>query len=298
MIKLIISAGHAITLSFMLVLLAACSSNPPHEEDNETSKSLDEILFHRAETAFYEKNYKTTLTLTEPLAAKGNARAQYTLGYLYYHGNGVEQDINQAIQWFTKASKQGNSNARQALKQIQSMTGKNKKTVEQTTEPVIDLRQPVKQTPADTVSPQYPSATRSELPMQTQIPARQQLPNQSTPGKTSTSTNRQHPVETFTPPTELESNTWINNQPANNFTIQLASSTKKTSTLYFISQLELDGVHYFNNNKDGVNRYTVIHGSFSSFGQAKRKLKRLQERGYEHAWIRMFKNIQLQKITQ
>lgn len=46
-----------------------------------------------------------------PLATSGNAFAQYRLGILYYHGQGVVEDENQAIYWWKKAASQGYAEA-------------------------------------------------------------------------------------------------------------------------------------------------------------------------------------------
>lgn len=46
-----------------------------------------------------------------PLAAAGNATAQYRLGMLYYLGQGVPEDEKQAILFWRKAAAQGSSDA-------------------------------------------------------------------------------------------------------------------------------------------------------------------------------------------
>ena len=45
-------------------------------------------------------------------AAQGDsAAAQYELGMKYYNGDGVPQDYQQAVEWFTKAAEQGEARA-------------------------------------------------------------------------------------------------------------------------------------------------------------------------------------------
>ena len=46
--------------------------------------------------------------LLVPLANSGNAFAQYRLGMLYFHGQGVGEDEKIAIYWWKKAAAQGN----------------------------------------------------------------------------------------------------------------------------------------------------------------------------------------------
>lgn len=46
-----------------------------------------------------------------PLAAKGDARAQFELGYMYERGKGVPQDYKESLSWFRKSAEQGNASA-------------------------------------------------------------------------------------------------------------------------------------------------------------------------------------------
>ncbi len=46
-----------------------------------------------------------------PLASAGNSLAQYRLGMMYYHGQGVAEDEKQAIFWWKKAAAQGYAEA-------------------------------------------------------------------------------------------------------------------------------------------------------------------------------------------
>lgn len=44
-----------------------------------------------------------------PLAAMGDARAQFELGYMYERGKGVAQNYNESLNWFRKSAAQGNA---------------------------------------------------------------------------------------------------------------------------------------------------------------------------------------------
>lgn len=46
-----------------------------------------------------------------PLAAKGDARAQFELGFMYERGKGVLQDYKESLSWFRKSAEQGNASA-------------------------------------------------------------------------------------------------------------------------------------------------------------------------------------------
>lgn len=53
-----------------------------------------------------------------PLAAKGVARAQFDLGFMYDRGLGVSQDYKEAASWYRKAAEQGNAPAQFYLGQM------------------------------------------------------------------------------------------------------------------------------------------------------------------------------------
>jgi hypothetical protein len=42
-------------------------------------------------------------------ANKGDPNARFNLGRMYFKGNGVSQDYNQAVKWYTTAAEQGNA---------------------------------------------------------------------------------------------------------------------------------------------------------------------------------------------
>ncbi len=91
-------------------LISGCSTTP--EE-----RTLDpESVMQEAHKAYAAEDYAKVFELVFPLAASGNADAQYTLGYLYFHGLGTEKSEAQAMNWIQRAAKQGHSKALQALK--------------------------------------------------------------------------------------------------------------------------------------------------------------------------------------
>lgn len=60
-------------------------------------------------------DYTTALKEWRPLAEQGNPDAQYKLGTMYRHGQGVTQDYKVAIKWFKLAADQGNVSAQSNL---------------------------------------------------------------------------------------------------------------------------------------------------------------------------------------
>lgn len=62
-----------------------------------------------AQAAEARQDYATELALLRPLAEQGNAVAQGALGVMYYKGQGVPRDYEEALRWFLKAAEQGNA---------------------------------------------------------------------------------------------------------------------------------------------------------------------------------------------
>lgn len=60
-----------------------------------------------ASDAYREKAYAKAAELWRPLAEKGDAEAQHSLGTLYAEGKGVEQNDATAFLWFQRAANQG-----------------------------------------------------------------------------------------------------------------------------------------------------------------------------------------------
>lgn len=61
--------------------------------------------------AFLDGDYETALKELEPAAEAGDAQAQYYLGVLYDHGEGVLRNYRTAAGWYEKAAAQGHRDA-------------------------------------------------------------------------------------------------------------------------------------------------------------------------------------------
>jgi TPR repeat protein len=61
--------------------------------------------------AFLDGDYATAVAELEPAAQAGDATAQYYLGVLYDHGDGVTRSYQTAAEWYEKAANQGHSDA-------------------------------------------------------------------------------------------------------------------------------------------------------------------------------------------
>ena len=74
--------------------------------------------FADAIEAYDQGDYATTFAETRPLAERGDADAQYMLGFLYERGEGVARDLTRAYAWYGLAARQGDAFAAQALAEL------------------------------------------------------------------------------------------------------------------------------------------------------------------------------------
>ena len=68
-------------------------------------------IWQRIYQALDDGDYETMIALLRPLAEKGNAEAQFRLGYRYDNGEGVAQDYAQAIYWYEQSAMQNYAGA-------------------------------------------------------------------------------------------------------------------------------------------------------------------------------------------
>ncbi|WP_354624386.1 tetratricopeptide repeat protein [Psychromonas sp. MME2] len=71
--------------------------------------------FDKAYKAIEAGNYRLAHDLWLHLAVNGDPAAQYAIGWLYESGQGVEKNLQQAIQWYTKAAEQNHVAAQYIL---------------------------------------------------------------------------------------------------------------------------------------------------------------------------------------
>ena len=97
-------AYHAI-LRHLLFILALCLIIAPSAWGD----------YQDGRTAYNRGDYATALKELRPLAEQGHAGAQYFVGYMYYKGQGVDQDGEEAVKWLRKAAEQGDVKAQLRL---------------------------------------------------------------------------------------------------------------------------------------------------------------------------------------
>jgi len=65
--------------------------------------------------AYKRGDYDTALKELRPLAEQGHASAQFTLGSMFFKGQGVPKDYQEAFRWYRLAAEQGNEAAQGKL---------------------------------------------------------------------------------------------------------------------------------------------------------------------------------------
>lgn len=61
------------------------------------------------------KNYKSAVELLKKSAKYGNNEANFELGKIYFKGEGIKRDLNEAVKYFTRASSSGHISAKYNL---------------------------------------------------------------------------------------------------------------------------------------------------------------------------------------
>jgi septal ring-binding cell division protein DamX len=320
----------------MVFLISACAGTQD-KQTQQPAKTFDMVLYSKAKSAFQSGDYKTAASLFDPLAENGNADAQYSLGYMYYHGKGVAKSLNKAMHWFTLSAQQGNQKAIAALNTIESMLNQstqdnspassNASQVQSYPAPttdkpaIVELRQPTQSrinetTPVVQTRPRQPETVTQSPPTtptginavaekiltpektktkplqpETNYPSPSTTPTDNTVAAQKSLTPEKSQIIPVRTPMEIEHRKWIMRQPSTNYTIQLASSSRKKHIVDYVRNVALDGVYFYGETMNSTTRYYVIHGSFETYSKARRKLRLLNKRGYKDAWIRDIKGI-------
>jgi uncharacterized protein len=71
--------------------------------------------FKAGRAAYDLYDNETAIRLWRPLAERGDARAQASLGFMYQNGFGVAQDFASAARWYGIAAEQGQADAQYSL---------------------------------------------------------------------------------------------------------------------------------------------------------------------------------------
>ena len=89
---------------FFAVLLVVACATVAAADSNEDAVS-----------AYNHRDFALAERLLRPLAEQGDAQSQFYLGVMYYRGQGVPQDYQEALKWYRKAAEQGDAQAQSNL---------------------------------------------------------------------------------------------------------------------------------------------------------------------------------------
>ena len=75
------------------------------------TKEQIEGYYKTGNSLYSQKVYGEAFIYWEMAAKGGHAPSMYNLGVLYCNGQGVEQDVETALDWFLNAADKGNADA-------------------------------------------------------------------------------------------------------------------------------------------------------------------------------------------
>ena len=85
--------------------------------DSEAYYLMGQMLYFGQYGALLDKSMAYRCFLAA--AKKGHVKSEYSLGYCYYYGQGVDEDEERAFAWLKRASEHGDSDARKLLGKVQ-----------------------------------------------------------------------------------------------------------------------------------------------------------------------------------
>jgi len=299
--------GPSAARAFMLVLYAVAmlwlSGCAAPEPETSTPALSDAEIFAQAQALYRKAEYQEALKLVGPLAQRGEARAQYVAGYMYFYGQGVQRNERIAYAWIGNSARQGYPPAVEAVRAIRARQEQSASAADETssapaqaalapTPPpaavlppqtdsgdVIDLRPRREEPPPPAVVlPPVPEAMLAAPvePAPTE-PPREQLPDESPMAPTAPSAAGQY-----------RDTAWVMKQGAGKYTIQLLSGTSYEDALAFMNEHDLElEVALFDFVRGGTQWYAVLYGVFPTLGQARAALQQLSpELLAKQPWIR------------
>ncbi len=245
---------------------------------------------------------QSTLPEIKRAAEAGDPDAQYALGYLYYYGRGVPQDIKLAKQWIKKAANQGQQQAVQAEKillgtvpsiqpKVNPILQPNGESPDKPHAPVPG-RQEMKKAPVvvhDQKAVSNIVETEKPVLQQKTISSAKNVANPVAPVKvanpqsTTKNASKAPPAKeikvTPTPTTQKSTSAqkFKDTKGKSYFTIQLLSSSSKQDVMRFIAKSQLKQASYYETYRNGQKWYVVVHGKYPSRQAASAAIKKLPE---------------------
>ncbi len=100
------------TLAVAVTVLAGCAGS---------GDSGDHARFEQGREAYLAGDYGEAFERLIVEAEAGNPEAQYTIGYMYFEGQGVSRDESRGLEWIRRAADNGSRHAVSALGELAGM---------------------------------------------------------------------------------------------------------------------------------------------------------------------------------
>ena len=100
------------TLTVVIALLVGCAGS---------GSPGDDARFAEGREAYQAGDYGEAFERLIVEAEAGNPDAQYTIGYMYFEGQGVSRDEERALRWIQRAAENGSRQAVTALGELAGM---------------------------------------------------------------------------------------------------------------------------------------------------------------------------------
>ena len=107
---------HVLTILFCLISALVSAGNDSFEEIKRLAEQGDISAQFKLGVMYYKgqeisQNYNEALNWFKKAAEQGLSEAQYNLGLVYYEGKGISLNYTKALKWFQKAAEQGTHTA-------------------------------------------------------------------------------------------------------------------------------------------------------------------------------------------
>jgi septal ring-binding cell division protein DamX len=255
-------------LAGLLSILQGCTATPPRPV---------ETAYAEAEAAYLAHDYQRTKAIVGPRAIAGEPWAQYTLGYMYYYGQGVALDSQMAKHWIQLAAKQNYAPAQYALDRMTS-------------------QQPPRDVSMDSsISDGVVSGVAAGMDKQQAAqPSSQPMATTTSPTPPATIMGPAGASQTEQADNGIKGHNWIAAQDPQQFTVQLIGFGNEMAAIRYIHNNHLESQSaYYSTRRFGRPWFAVIYGKFSSRDAAHQALKRLPSvLRSASPWVRSFRDIQ------
>jgi hypothetical protein len=270
--------------------------------------------YEQGREAYLAGDYTKAFRIWQPLAAAGDAMAQFGLGQMYFEGKGVEQDYSESTQWFRKAAEQGFAPAQfnlgNAYKQGRGVERDDlaaaawwRRAAEQGVAgaqfnlgTLYYFGRGVPKDEHEALEWYRRAAKNGHAQAKQAVRALEATSAGEAGGAQPTPAAVQQTVQqtmaVVTRP--LQGEDWIVRQAPNHYTVQVVAARQEETVLAAVRRLELDGnVAYFRFSRQGEPWYAGIYGAFETRREAQAAVASLpQALRMNKPWVRRLGAIQ------